>query len=150
MELAIRNYILYKARTLEQRKKELRSLKELYEEMKLDIIEETTTSMDGLPRGKGGKSDPTSSKVLRFEQLNKRIANLERELKVFEKAEEKINIMGSLTRRIYNDTIKNQSNLEYKAMEYGMGTRTLYNYRSKLLEMIAEDLGEYIDLDKII
>ena len=58
--------------------------------------------------------------------------------------------MGSLTRRIYNDTIKNQSNLEYKAMEYGMGTRTLYNYRGKLLEMIAEDLGEYINLDKII
>ena len=64
--------------------------------------------------------------------------------------EEKINIMGWLTRKIYKETIKGQSNLEYKAMEYGMATKTLYNYRGKLLQMIAEDLGEYLDIDKII
>lgn len=59
-------------------------------------------------------------------------------------------LCGSLTRRIYKETIKGQSNLEYKAMEYGMATKTLYNYRGKLLEMIATDLGEYIDIDKLV
>lgn len=150
MDLQIRNYILYKARTFEQRKKELQVLKKRYEEMKQDIIEETNGAIDGLPRGKGGKSDPTQMKVLRFEHLDKRISTLEKEIEIFNKAEEKIAIMGSLTRRIYRETIKNQSNLEYKAMEYGMCPKTLYNYRCKLLEMIAEDLGEYIDIDKLL
>lgn len=93
MELQIRNYILYKARTFEERKKELQRLKKFYEEMKQDIIDETTSNMDGLPRGKGGKSDPTQSKVLRFEQLSNRIKILEREINIFNKAEEKINAM---------------------------------------------------------
>ena len=150
MDLQIRNYILYKARTFEQRKKELQLLKKHYEEMKQDIIDETPGQMDGMPKGKGGKSDPTQSKVIRFEQLNKRIDTLEKEIKTFEKTEEKITIMGSLSRRIYKETIRGQSNLEYKAMEYGMAPKTLYNYRCKLLEMIAEDLGEYIDIDKLL
>ena len=150
MELQIRNYILYKARTFEQRKKELQKLKKIYEEMKQDIIDESPGVPDGQPRGKGGTSDPTASKVLRFEQLDRRIKTLEKEIDTFAKTEEKINIMGSLTRRIYKETIKNQSNLEYKAMEYGMCPKTLYNYRGKLLEMIATDLGEYIDIDKLI
>ena len=150
MDLQIRNYILYKARTFEQRKKELQKLKKRYEEMKQDIIDESPEYMDGMPHGKGGTSDPTQSKVLRFEKLDQRIKVLERELAIFDKVEEKITIMGSLSRRIYRETIKGQSNLEYKAMEYGMCPKTLYNYRSKLLEMIAEDLGEYIDIDKMI
>lgn len=149
MELQIRNYILYKARTFEQRKKELRKLKEIYEEMKRDIIDESPEYMDGQPHGKGGTSDPVSSKVIKFEKLDKRISTLEHELNTFAKAEEKINIMGSLTRRIYKETIKGQANLEYKAMEYGMGTRTLYNYRGQLLEMLATDLGEYLDIEKL-
>ncbi len=150
MDLHIRNYILYKTRNLNEQKKVLQKLKKHYEEMKQDIIDETTGVMDGQPRGKGQISDPTQAKVIRFEQLDKRIKNIENELDVFKKFEEKVTIMGSLTRRIYNDTIKGQSNLEYKAMEYGMATKTLYNYRGKLLEMLATDLGEYIDLEKIL
>lgn len=150
MDLQVRNYILYKARTIEKRKKELEQLKRFYEEMKQDIIDETTNNLDGMPKGKGGKSDPVQSKVIRFEQLDKRIKLLEKEIETFKKTEEKIEIMGSLTRRIYKETIRGQSNLEYKAMEYGMAPKTLYNYRCKLLEMIAEDLGEYIDIDKLL
>lgn len=150
MDLHVRNYILYKARTFEERRKELEKLKKHYEEMKKDIIEESAGNLDGMPKGKGGKSDPVQNKVLRFEQLDKRIKVLSGEIETFKKVEEKIDMLGSLTRRIYKETIKKQSNLEYKAMEYGMSPKTLYNYRGKLLEMIAEDLGEYIDIDKLI
>ena len=150
MELQVRNYILYKLRTLEQQKKQLLKLKECLEERKRDIIDESSSEITGLPRAKGGKSDPTQSKVIRFEQLDKRVKTLEQELDTIEKFEGKVLTMGSLTRRIYYETIRSQSNLEYKAMEYGMATKTLYNYRCKLLEMLATDLGQYIDTDKLL
>ena len=149
MELAIRNCILYKLRNYDVRLKELDKLKKCYEERKQEIIDESPAYMDGLPHGKGTVSNPTQNKVIRIEQLDKRIKTMDREFDTFRKFEEKINAMGSLTRRIYFETMKRQSNLELKAMEYGMATRTLYNYRTKLFEMLAEDLGEYIDLDKL-
>lgn len=150
MELQIRNYILYKLRTLDYQKKQLEKLKAYWEERKMDIIDESSGEMDGLPRGKGRKSDPVQNKVIRFEQVEQRIKTLEKELDIIAKFEKKINVMGSLTRRIYNETITHQSNLEYKALEYGMATKTLYNYRSKLIEMLAMDLGEYINIDKLV
>ena len=149
MELQVRNYILYKARTFEKRRKELEGLKKCYEEMKRDIIDESRGNFDGMPHGKGTTSDPVLSNVLRFEQLDRRIKTLEKELDIFRKYDEKTRIMGSLTHRIYRETILNQSNLEYKAMEYCMCPKTLYNYRSKLIEMIAADLGEYVDVDSL-
>ena len=150
MDLKIRNYVLYKVRTFEARRKELERLQKSYESMKRDIIDESGMVLDGQPKGQGQVSDPTQSKVIRIEHLDKRIKTLEKELDVFRKFDEKINAMGSLTRRIYWDTIKHQANLEYKAMEYGMTRKTLYNYRSKLLEMLATDLGEYLDIDKLL
>lgn len=37
-------------------------------------------------------------------------------------------------------------NPEYVAMQIGMCRATLYNVKSKLLEYIATEFGEYIDL----
>ncbi len=150
MDLHIRNYILYKIRTLDERKKELNRLLEARERMRSEVIESSPGAMDGQPRGKGGTSDPVLSKVLKLEEIDKRISVLDNELKAIERAEKKIYIVGgNLSLRIYNETIKNEANLEYKAFEFGMGRATLWRYRSKLMEMIAKELGEYINLDEL-
>jgi len=62
MDLHVRNYILYKARTLKEQQKKLERLKALQKEIEKDIIDESPAAMDGMPRGKGGTSDPVASK----------------------------------------------------------------------------------------
>lgn len=149
MDLHVRNYILYKARTLNERKKELQRLQEKREQMRNDIIDSSPAFFDGQPRGKGQTGDPTQKKAMRLEELDKRIFMLDEELKSFLKAEDTIRLLGNLSWRIYQDTIRGQANLEYKAMEYGMCTRTLYNYRTKLMEILAKELGEYVDEEEL-
>ncbi len=150
MDLHVRNYILYKIRTLDERKKELNKLLEARERMRNEVIDSSPSAMDGQPRGKGGTSDPTLSKVLKLEQIDKRIGVIDNELKAIKRAEEKIFVVGgNLGLRIYNETIKHESNLEYKSMELGMGRATLWRYRSKLMEIFAKELGEYINLDEL-
>ena len=83
MDQRIKKYIQYKARTLEDRKKELARLKAERETLRQDIIDESPGGMDGMPRGKGKTSSPVESKVLRLEKVDRRIEVLDKELKKY-------------------------------------------------------------------
>ena len=50
---------------------------------------------------------------------------------------------------IYKQTLVKEMNPEYVAMELGMCRRTFYLTRAKLLEYIATELGEYIDMEDL-
>ena len=147
MDLHVKNYILFKARTLGKQKKKLEQLNKAYERMRRDIIDESPTPPDGMPRGKGKTSDPVMSKVIRLEKISERIKAIDKEVLAFDRAEKRISELGEESFRIYKETIRGTANLEYKAEEYGMHRKTLWNYRTKLMKIIAEELGEYVDLD---
>lgn len=147
MDLQTRNYILYKIRTISKRKREFERLKKERDIIRKDIIDESPAPIDGQPRGKGKTSSPVEHKVLRLENIEKRMSNLDREFLAFEQAEKKIRLIGGKSWRIYMDTIRNESNLDLKAMEYEMSNKSLYNYRVKLIELVAKELGEFLDLN---
>lgn len=144
MDQRIKKYIQYKARTLEDRKKELARLKTERETLRQDIIDESPGGMDGMPRGKGKTSSPVESKVLRLEKVDRRIEVLDKELKKYIEVENKIRLMGREAYTIYSRTIASDMNPEFVALELGMCRATLFNVKGKLMEYIAEELGEYL------
>lgn len=140
MDQRIKKYIQYKARTINDRKKELERLKAERETLRKDIIDESPAPMDGLPRGKGRTSSPVESKVERLEKVDRRIATLDTELKKYLAMEEKIRLMGKEAYMIYRQVIADDLNPEYVAMELGMCRATLFNVKGKLMKYIAEEL----------
>lgn len=150
MDKQLRSYLVNKLRNYEKDKKKLEMLKKILEERRMDIIEEQPAYMDGQPKGKGVTSNPTQSKVIRLDMLEKRIKALEWDFEAIKRFEEKISGMDEIMMRIYRDTLRGRQNLEYKAMDYGMAVRTLYNYRTKLLKLLAIEMGECLDLEELI
>lgn len=149
MDIRIKKYIQYKIRTLSDRRRELNNLQRRREELRRDVIDESPLPQDGQPRGKGGTSNPVENKVLKLEKIDKRIGVLDAELKKYEEIEQKIRLMGRIPYEIYRQSIAKEINAEYLAMELGMCERSLYTTKSKLLEFIATELGEYIDMNEI-
>lgn len=145
MDIRIRKYIQYKARTLNERKKELYKLTKKREELRRDVIDSSPAGMDGQPRGKGGTSNPTESKVLRLEKIDKRIEVLDTEIKKFADVEQKIFLMGRIANGVYKETILKEMNPEYIAMQLGISRASLFNIKAKILEFIATELGEYLN-----
>lgn len=142
MDKRIRKYILYKAKTLDERKKELRRLKEKRAEMER-ALGSISISLDGLPKGKGKVGTPTETEALRFVELDRRIARLEEEIQVFTTFEQRVT---GLQREVYIETVKkNCIDLTAKAQQIGMGRRQLIQARGKILSYIAKELGEYFD-----
>lgn len=97
MDIRIRKYIQYKVRTLNERRKELDKLNAKREELRRQVIDESPAYMDGQPRGKGGTSNPTESKVIKLEKIDRRIGVLDSELKKYAEIEEKIRLMRKRT-----------------------------------------------------
>lgn len=149
MDVRIRKYIQYKIRTLNERRKELLELNRKYEELRRQVIDESPACMDGQPRGKGGTSNPTENKVIKLEKIDKRKAVLEDEIKKFAEIEEKIKLMGREPYLIYKHTIADELNPEYVSMEVGMCRTSLFMAKGKIMEFIATELGEYIDLEEL-
>ena len=148
MDRPIRKYIQYKIRTLNERKKELERLKKEREDLRQEIIDESPAPQDGQPRGKGGTSRPVENIVIRLEKIDKRIDVLSGDIKKFTEIEEKIRLMGREMYMIYKRGIVDDANQEYVAMEVGMAIAPYYRAKAKLIEYIAEELGEYLETEE--
>ncbi len=152
MDKRIRKYMLYKANheTREQDRKALAWLKKEREEMRKDLIDASPEYMDGQPKGKGQTGDPTQRKTMRLIEIDRRIEKLERELQVFKTLENEILPRDDLKKQIYEETIKKTcTSLDAKADQIHIGRRQLINGRAKILEYIATELGEYMDMEDI-
>ena len=148
MDKRIRKFIMYKAQSQEQRRKELEWLKAKREEMRQDLIDSSPEYMDGQPRGKGGTGDPTQRKALKLIDIDKRVKTLEEELQVFKDYENEILPQDVLQKQIYEETVKKEClNLDAKAQQIHIGRRQLINGRARILRYFATKLGEYIDLE---
>ena len=148
MDIRIKKYIQYKIKTLNERRRELYKLKQERETLRQEIIDESPAPQDGQPKGKGGSSSPVETKVIKLEKIDKRIGVLDGELKKFQEIEDKIKILGREPYLIYKLGIVEDANQEYAAMEVGMAIAPYYRAKAKLLEYIAEELGEYLNLDE--
>lgn len=143
MDKRIRKYILYKAKTLEERKKELRNLLERREELRKNLIDSTGAAPDGQPTGKGRVGNPTEQKALKLVEIDRRIDKLQEEIGVFTKFE--ANVTGR-QKEIYIETIKkNCIDLTAKAQLLNMGRRQLIQGRAEILRYLAQELGEYLE-----
>lgn len=142
MDKRIRKYILYKARTLEERKRELKRLQYKREEMRKNLIDSSGSVMDGQPRGKGGVGNPTETKALKLTELDRRIKKLEEEIKVFTNFESTVT---GIQKDIYIETVKKECvDLTAKSQQLCMGRRQLIEGRAKILRYLAQELGEYL------
>lgn len=144
MDKRIRKYVLYKARTLEERKREFYGLLVKRKELRKNLLDSTGgTALDGQPTGKGRVGNPTEQKALKLVEIDKRIEKLQEEIRVFTNFEATVT---GLQREVYIETIKkNCTNLTAKAELMGMGRRQLIERRAKILRYLATELGEYLE-----
>jgi hypothetical protein len=149
MDIELRKYIQYKIRNQNKRKLELLNLKAEREKERQDILETISTpNMDGMPHAKGSVGDPTQSRAIKLEEIDRRIEKLEKEIADFENIEKKIHLMGRIPEDVYKQTIVKNMNAEYVAMQNDISRRSLFNVKSALLKFIARELGEYLDLEE--
>lgn len=142
MDKRIRKYILYKAKTLEERRKELIRLREKRAEMER-TRGSISISFDGQPKGKGKVGNPTEQEAIRFVEIDRRITKLEEEINVFAKFEKQVT---GIQKEVYIETVKkNCIDLTAKAQQIGMGRRQLIQCRGKILSYLAKELGEYFE-----
>ena len=143
MDKRIRKYVLYKAKTLGERKQELKSL---YAKRK-EVLDSTGgMQLDGTPTGKGKVGNPTEQKAFKLIEIDRRIKKLEEEIGVFTRFEAEVT---GIQKEIYIETIKkNCINLTAKAELMGMGRRQLIERRAKILRHLAQELGEYLEKEK--
>lgn len=146
MDKRIRKYILYKARTLEERKRELKKLQAKRSEMREDLIDSSNAPMDGQPTGKGKIGNPTELKALKLLEIDRRIKRLQEEIQVFNAFEKRVT---GLQKDIYIETVKKDcTDLTAKAQQLCMGRRQLIEGRAKILRYLAQELGEWLKDDE--
>lgn len=138
MERHIRKIVLYKARHIDEMKKELREL----EQMKQDIIDESPEPQDGMPHGKGNTSNPTESKVIRIAKLDTRINKLTFEIKTILETRD---YLTDEQKEIYDNSIIKKVNTDYTIDTERYSRKYFFNERGKILKAIAIRLGEYYE-----
>lgn len=138
MDKPIRKYVLYKARNLREMKKELKRLKEVRQ----DIIDSSPLPPDGQPKGKGGTSNPVESKVLRLEKLNFRCDKLAREIEAIEGTRD---LLDKYQQEIFDETVIKFCDLTAKSDLLQIPIKRLHQERGKIVRLMAERLGEYIE-----
>jgi len=150
MDRRLRKYVLYRVQSREKSRKELDRLESIRKEMRGDVIDESSSVMDGQPRGKGGTSDVTQRKAFRLIEIDRRIDKLKMELSAIKNVEDKIYLMGGKAKTIYIETIKKEcTDLTAKAQIIGMGRAQLIRGRAKILQLFAKEMGEYIDMKEL-
>ena len=138
MERHIRKIVLYKARHIEDMRKELRML----EQARRDIIDESPAPQDGMPHGKGNTSSPTESKVLRLAKLDTRINKLNFEIKTILETRE---YLTDEQKEIFDNSIVKKVNTDYTIDTGRYSRKYFFNERGKILKAIAIRLGEYYE-----
>lgn len=113
---------------------------------KEEIIEESSSMVDGQPKAKYSFGDSVGNKVLRREQIDFAIRKIEYEIRTITEFQQSLT---GYERRVYDETIAKDSNIMAKADLMHINEKTLRMDRGKLLRQVAERLGEYIDEDKI-
>lgn len=138
MDRPIRKFILWKCRNIDLMRQNLARLRLRREE----IIDESSSAMDGQPKAKYSFGDMVGNKVLRREQVDFAIKKIEYEIQTileFQKS------LEGYERQVYDETIAKDSNIMAKADLLCINEKTLRQDRGKLLRQIADRLGEYID-----
>jgi hypothetical protein len=145
MDKRIRKYILYKAKTLEERKRELQHLQIKRRELRNTLLDSTGgMAMDGMPHAKGKVGNPTEQKALKLVEIDRRINKLIEEIEVFDRFEKSLTDKVQID--VYRETVKkNCTDLTAKAQLLHMGRRQLIESRAKMLRYIAMELGEYFE-----
>lgn len=140
MERHIRKIVLWKARHLEEMKKELWKL----EEMKRNIIEASPMPPNGMPRGNGSTSNPTESKAIRLSKIDTRIEKLKFEIRTIQETRE---YLTEEQKEIYDNSIIKKVNTDYTIDVGRYSRKYFFNERGKILKTIAIRLGEYYEED---
>lgn len=114
-------------------------------EKKQEILDESSSGLDGQPKAKYSFGDVVSNKAIRREQIDYSISKIEYEIKTIEDYQS--SLVG-WERKVYDETIARDTNLTAKADLLGCAKNKLVDDRAKLLRDIAERLGEYVDMQK--
>lgn len=149
MDVQIGKYVQYKLRSLKKKRRQLKDLKARRDKLRQEIIDESPPPPDGQPKGKGATSSPVETKVIRLEKVEERIFQVDAELKKFEEIEKNISLMGREQKIIYKETILKDTTADVIADYLDIGRTKLFHIKSKLLEYIAKELGEYFDDDDL-
>lgn len=138
MDRPVRKFVLWKCRNIPKLQERLDN----YRRMRDDIIDESSSGIDGQPKAKYTFNDAVSNKVVRRENLDFSIKKLEYEINTIE------NFYASLRgyeKEVYDETILKESNITAKADFFGIGKNKLVEDRAQLLRQVAYLIGEYID-----
>jgi hypothetical protein len=138
LDKPIRKFVLWKCKNLKLLEKKL----ELLRQRKQEIIDESSSGLDGQPKAKYKFGDVVGDKVLRMEQVDYAIAKIEYELKTIREFQ---NSLVGYEREVYDETIAKDSICKVKADFLHVDEKKLRTDRGKLLRQVAERLGEYID-----